>query len=331
MQPYPPVQQPPPPAHQRPRVANAAMAIVLVVALGVIGVAIASPETVRSAFAPNPVSTLPGGGTTAPSTKKTTASPTSGPWIPQPSTTRTTRTTTTPSILPTPTGEQSLSGNPIYQAGGMTKQVCAPPGWPSDGPAGQAFYATSKTCLENAWRPLFERVRLEYDAPKVIVPTGASVSSPCGSMDGKDYAAFYCNANQAIYMPIQTLQEGAVPLIYLSVFAHEFGHHVQQLTGTLSESWERERAAGINTPAGLELSRRLELQAQCYSGLFVETAVDSGGPFTRADVGPVLDRYGNTGADTHGNAEHRQSWWTRGMQNQIGLCDTWSASSAEVS
>lgn len=306
------------------------MAIVLVVALGVIGVAIASPETVRSAFGPNPVSTLPGGGTTAPSTKKTTASPTSGPWIPQPSTTRTTRTTTTPSVLPTPTKEQALSGNPIYQAGGMTKQVCAPPGWPSDGPAGQAFYATSKTCLENAWRPLFERVSMEYDAPSVMVPTGASVTSPCGSMDGKDYAAFYCSGNQTLYMPIQTLQEGALPLIYLSVFAHEFGHHVQQLTGTLSESWKRQRTAGIKSPAGLELSRRLELQAQCYSGLFVEAAVDSGGPFTRADVGPVLDRYGNTGRDTHGTSAHRQSWWTRGMQNQIGLCNTWSASSAEV-
>ncbi|WP_276824761.1 neutral zinc metallopeptidase, partial [Mycolicibacterium mageritense] len=253
----------------------------LVVALGVIGVAIASPESVRSAFAPNTVPTLPGGGTTAATTK---ATPTTG------STTRTTsrrttttRTTTTPSILPTPTGEQSLSGNPIYQAGGMAQQVCAPPGWPSDGPSGEAFYGAALPCVERAWQPLFERTKLEYDDPALLVPTGTTSTSPCGTVSTADASAFYCSANQTIYMTIRGITAdwtGGDPLDYLSLFAHEFGHHVQHLTGTTKEQNRRERQAGPQSPAGLELRRRSELQVQCYSGMFIQSIIDSGGPYT---------------------------------------------------
>lgn len=212
----------------------------------------------------------------------------------------------------------------------MLKQVCSPPGWPSDAAAGEAFYAGALPCLERAWQPLLGRVSMVYDTPIVMVPTGTTISTPCGITSAGDVAAFYCSGNRTIYMPLVSIDEGAQPLIYLSIFAHEFGHHVQELTGTLDESWAREYEAGPGTPAGLEWSRRLELQAQCFSGMFVESVVDSGGPFTRAQVGPVLDRYADTGSETHGNSEHRQSWWTRGGQNQIALCNTWIASSAEV-
>jgi predicted metalloprotease len=334
MQPYPFAHQPHPQANQRPRVASAVTALVLVVALGVIGVAIGSPETVRSAFAPNPVSTLPGGGTTASSTKKTTASPTSGPWIPQPSTTRTTRTTTTPSILPTPTGEQSLSGNPIYQAGGMAQQVCAPPGWPSDGPSGEAFYMAALPCVERAWQPLFERTKLEYDDPTVLVPTGTTSTSPCGTVSTTDASAFYCSANQTIYMTIRGITAdwtGGDPLDYLSLFAHEFGHHVQHLTGTTKEQNRRERQAGPKSPAGLELRRRSELQVQCYSGMFIQSIIDSGGPYTRADFDAARTfNFSYRSSPTHGTSDNHGQWWVRGTGNQIATCHTWSAPSAEV-
>ena len=49
-----------------------------------------------------------------------------------------------------------------------------PPGYPSDGPAGQAFYSAALPCVERAWQPLFERARMEYGTPKVMVPAGRS-------------------------------------------------------------------------------------------------------------------------------------------------------------
>lgn len=310
------------------RVANVALAVVLVVALTAIGVAIASPQTIRSAFAPAPVSTLPGGGTTAPSTAKTTPAATS-------SRTTTTRTSTTPSIVPPPTGEQALSGNPILQAGGMAKQVCAPPGYPSDGPAGEAFYRAALPCVERAWQPVFERARMEYDTPKVMVPTGAVATSPCGTVSTEEAAAFYCPTVETIYMPIAGLPESWTegrPANYLSVFAHEFGHHVQELIGTLDEAHRRERNAGRESPAGLQVSRQTELQVQCFAGMFIESITDSGGPFTRPDIDAVRRfEYGSGGSSpTHGTAANVEGWWVRGLANNPANCDTWSAPAPEV-
>ncbi|MDF2822650.1 MAG: hypothetical protein K0R68_58 [Mycobacterium sp.] len=316
------------PAPRRSSGAQIALVATLVVALGVIGVAIASPESIRSA--------LPGAETVAPTTTARTTSAAA-------STTRTTTsraastptTTTSPSFQPVPIGEPALTANPILQAGGMQKQVCGPPDYPGDGPAGEAFYAAALPCVERAWQPLFERVRMEYDAPKVMVPAGTTATSPCGTTSTAEAAAFYCPVNETIYMPIAGLPEAWTegrPLNYLSVFAHEFGHHVQGLTGVLDEAYSRERRVGRDSPAGLEISRRTELQVQCFAGMFVESIVDSGGPFTRPDIDSVRRfEYGSgTGSPTHGTAANVEGWWVRGIRNQIADCNTWSASSAEV-
>jgi predicted metalloprotease len=306
------------------------LAIVMAVVLGVIAVAIVKPEIFRSS-----------GTTTSAPTAKSTAGSTSES---RTTTTRSTRTTTartttststTPSVQPVPTGEQALSGNPIFQAGGMAKQVCGPPGYPSDEPSGEAFYAAALPCVERAWQPLFERVRMEYDRPQVMVPAGTTATSPCGTVSTEEAAAFYCSSNETIYMPIAGLPESWTegrPLNYLSVFAHEFGHHVQELTGTFDEGWERMREAGRETPAGLETNRRLELQVQCFAGMFVESIVDSGGPFARPDIDHTRRFEYGSGNDspTHGTAANVEGWWVRGIRNQIADCNSWSASSAEV-
>jgi hypothetical protein len=324
--PYIPVPGPYPPAAPAPRRSagvQIALAAVLVIALGVIGVAIASPESIRSA--------LPGADTATRTTSvaASTTQPASTPGASTP------RTTTSPSVQPVPIGEPALTANPIYQAGGMAKQVCGPPGYPSNGPAGEAFYAAALPCVERAWQPLFERVRMEYDAPKVLVPTGTTASSPCGTTSASAAAAFYCPINETIYMPIAGLPEvwtESRPLNYLSVFSHEFGHHVQALTGVIEEAFTRERRVGQKSPAGFEISRRTELQVQCFAGMFVESIVDSGGPFTRSDVDSVRRfEYGSgRGSPTHGTAANTEGWWVRGTSNQIADCNTWTASSAEV-
>ncbi|MDF2822648.1 MAG: hypothetical protein K0R68_56 [Mycobacterium sp.] len=332
--PYPPALPHHPQTAGRTRLVSAATAIVLVVALAVIGVAIASPEAVRSAFAPNPVSTLPGGGTTAASsTKKTSGSPTSGPWIPQPSTTgkttsRTTRTTTTRTTTSTPrvpTGEAALAGNPLLRVGGMAKQACSPPGWPSDAAAAQGFNDVAVRCLASAWTPLLDRAGMQYTPPLVFAPSG-TFNTPCGSGD----YALYCSSNNGIYLPLGIINRDwdGFPFVHLAMVSHEFGHHVQELSGSLGEAWSQRRKVGTNSPAGLEWSRRMELQAECFSGLFLGSVVDSGGPFTQSDLSDVIQAY--IGDETHGTSANGDAWLMRGSENQIARCNTWVASSAEV-
>src|SRR5207244_1994613 len=92
-------------------------------------------------------------------------------------------------------------------------------------------------------------------------------------------AAFYCPQNHTIYMPYDTLQTdqyGAHPGVYLAVLAHEYGHHVQALSGVFDAYWEQRYDAGADTETGLELSRRLELQAQCFSGMFLAATYSRG-------------------------------------------------------
>ena len=181
---------------------------------------------------------------------------------------------------------------------------------------------------------------LEYRAPTVLVPTGSRISSPCGStnLETENVAAFYCSSNEALYMPPKGLnvdRYGNQPAIYLAVFAHEYGHHVQLVSGILTAQGRIENLSGRTSEAGLESSRRLELQAQCFSGLFVKSVSDTGGQFTSADYRTVYEdqeRGNRPGAlRDHGTYAHSQGWWDTGYQsNRLARCNTWAASSGDV-
>ncbi|MFV1356627.1 hypothetical protein [Mycolicibacterium fortuitum] len=77
----------------------------------------------------------------------------------------------------------------------------------------------------------------------------------------------------------------------------------------------------------------MELQAQCFSGMFVGSIVDTGGRFTTADYQVIAD--GNWDAVSprdHGSPEHSGSWWDHGYRlNKIGECNTWLSPAGDVS
>ena len=258
------------------------------------------------------------------------------------SATRTRTTSSTPTAPPTPTGPAALGDNPLFSDPevGLAKQACRPVGWPKDSAAGKPFFESVGKCLNTAWAPLVTAAGLEFHTGAVVVPTGTKINSPCGvtNMETENVAAFYCSSDETLYMPVAGFEPeryGNQPLIYIGVFAHEFGHHIQNITGILDEENKQERANGRKSAAGLEISRRTELEAQCFSGMFVGSIVDSGGPFTQDDYKAVLKdsaRGDRPGDDRdHGTSDHSRAWWNQGYtENAIGDCNTWRATSADV-
>jgi uncharacterized protein len=120
------------------------------------------------------------------------------------------------------------------------------------------------------------------------------------------------------------------------VVAHEFGHHVQKLLGTEASMREAQRAKPSQRNA---LSVRLELQADCYAGVWGHSAYEQG-KVGRDEIAQALDAAAAVGDDriqresrgrvvpetfTHGSAADRQKWFTAGMQSgNPDQCDTFA-------
>ncbi len=264
-----------------------------------------------------------------------------------------TTTTTSDSPTSTPAGGASATGqanqptkilaladHPILQDpnAGLANRACELPPWQSTPEGAEAFFTAARVCLDEAWGPFLQAYNLPFTPPRLHFPKAASFDTQCGTINvGIATAAYYCEGD--LYLPfdgLQTDQYGDAPGVYLALFAHEYGHHVQELAGIMDAAWERIYAEGQDSPAGQEMSRRKELQAQCFSGMFLGAHVDRGGSVTRAMYDAAWYDQETRGDDTSGTRDHGSNanyakWWRAGAyDNRIVDCNTFAAPSEDV-
>ncbi len=261
-----------------------------------------------------------------------------------PTSTRSGYRTTTAVTTTKPAGPQPVAAtatNPLFadQNSGLINISCDYPQWGSNVAAAKAFFQAATSCLDRMWQPVLAAQNLPFSSPTVSVPVSdADTVSPCTSSGGS-YAAFYCSVNNTIYMPlnhIQTEMYGDRWYIYLNVFAHEYGHHIQAISGISQKSNRDRYNAGVNSSTGLELSRRLELEAQCFDGMFMGSSEAVGTVSTDQANFVKKDNYerGDDNADVrdHGQNQHYGAWYTQGQENnRTWMCNTWSSPSDAVS
>ncbi|WP_146100649.1 neutral zinc metallopeptidase [Nocardia nova] len=255
--------------------------------------------------------------------------------------TRTTRAAPTSTKPAGPQPVVATANNPLFgdHDSGLINIECGYPRWGSSVAAATAFFNAEKDCLDRMWQPVLQAANLPFSSPTVSVPArGVDAVSPCTSSGG-NYAAFYCSTNNTIYMPLDHLQVeqfGDQAEIYASVFAHEYGHHVQGISGISDKENKDRYDAGVRSAVGLELSRRLELEAQCFGGMWVGSS-QFVGSLTTDQVGRIRRtnyRRGDQAGDMrdHGTPDHYGAWYDQGHDNnRTWMCNTWNSPSDSVS
>ncbi|MFI9386204.1 neutral zinc metallopeptidase [Kutzneria sp. NPDC052558] len=338
----PPLSNGPGPPRRRPsRAPVVAIVVVAAVLIGVAAIGLSrlgySRPAAESGATPTAMATLdPPTTTTTPSrtTPRTTTPPPT-------TTSRHPSTSSAPPSSAQPAGPRAvvkLGDNPLFEVGGLPPTNCKLSRWTTDPAGAERFFRSALPCLDAAWAPVMKAANLPFSPPDLAFPGGTTWHSQCGSEEAGSgrVAAFYCPTDNTIYMPFSALQTdmyGAHPGTYLAVFAHEYGHHVQDLAG-IEDAYTQATYATRSPDERMELSRRLELEAQCFSGMFL--AATAG----RGDVDDNITREAQNSQDRgdhngpprdHGTDEHAMGWWNSGFQrNSLSQCDTWLASAADV-
>jgi len=204
------------------------------------------------------------------------------------------------------------------------------------------FVSTVLADTEDVWKQVFAQGGATYKEPRLVLFRGA-VGTACGTGQSA-MGPFYCPGDHKVYLDTTFFEEldqrfgapGDFAQAY--VVAHEVGHHVQNLLGLSDRVHRARERAGEGE--GNQLSVRLELQADCYAGVWGHYAaqhdlLDPGdaeeGLRAAASIGDDRLQRQTQGrvvpeSFTHGSSEQRVSWLRRGLESgQIDSCDTFAA------
>lgn len=226
-----------------------------------------------------------------------------------------------------------LEDHPLLTGGVRLPQVtCTMPRFGRDEARLRAYYIPLRDCLDDAWRTALTGAGLRWSSPRMNLAEHPGEVF-CGDFEAADFTAAYCPDSEMIFLPIDRLTrvDRGSAAVHLGVFAHEYAHHVQATVGILEAAYQREDQLGRDTADGEELSRRTELQADCFAGLFLAAAAGRGSISRHlAESAVNTFRYG-TLAKTHGPGSRQHAWARRGYeQRTAAACNTWAAPASEV-
>ncbi len=218
---------------------------------------------------------------------------------------------------------------------------------PSQRPAAENqladFVSVVLADTEDTWQALFQQAGQRYQEPHLVLFTGVT-GSACGRAQSA-MGPFYCPGDHKVYIDLQFYEDmrtrfgapGDFAQAY--VIAHEVGHHVQTLLG-ISDQVRRAQQRASKTEAN-QLQVRMELQADCFSGIWAHHADRTRHILERGDVAEALNAAAAIGDDrlqkqaqgyvvpesfTHGSSAQRARWFNRGLESgTMEACDTFSA------
>lgn len=192
---------------------------------------------------------------------------------------------------------------------------------------------------ENVWGAYFQKHGAQYQVPKLVLYRGATQTA-CG-MGSAQAGPFYCPGDNKLYIDLSFYNTMKTELgaggdaAFAYVLAHEVGHHVQTLLGTIqkvNQAQQRVSKAEANA-----LSVKLELQADCYAGVWAYYA-EKDGLFEVGDIEEAYNAAEAVGDDrlqhraqgytvphtfTHGTSAQRKQWFNKGLQTgDINQCNT---------
>ena len=242
-----------------------------------------------------------------------------------------------------------INGAQILSSGGQIEQQNGPP------PVDDARTSETKDFIaavlgdtEDRWTDIFNGMGQTYHPPRLRLFSGA-IDGGCG-MAQAAMGPFYCPQDKNIYLDMSFFQDiqnkfdacasdKACRFSEAYVIAHEVGHHVQDELGLL-HTVQAQQASSSQT-ASNALQVRIELQADCYAGVWANRAQQKHSFLDPGDVDQALQTASAIGDDrlqkemqgyvvpdsfTHGTSEERKRWFQNGFNSgQVSACDTMSA------
>ena len=227
-------------------------------------------------------------------------------------------------------------GEPLVQQSAPAQKV------PANDTMGQ-FVATVLADTEDVWGKIFRQGGSQYQEPKLVLFRGA-VGTACGTGQAA-MGPFYCPGDQKVYIDLsfydQLKNQLGAPGDFAQayVIAHEVGHHVQHLLGITGKV--DQMRARVSKVEYNKLSVKLELQADCFAGVWAHHADQQRQILEQGDVQEAMNAAAKIGDDalqraqtgqvvpdsfTHGTSAQRQRWFNMGLQTgSMHACDTFSA------
>ena len=209
------------------------------------------------------------------------------------------------------------------------------------------FVAAILGDTEDRWKEIFQKSNQSYRAPRLVMFSGSTDQS-CGRVAQAAMGPFYCPTDRTVYIDTSFFRDlenrfhgcsgKACQFSQAYVIAHEVGHHVQNLLGVLPKVQDMQR--GADRREANQLQVRVELQADCFAGVWAHHSEQAKHMIEPGDVEAALQTAAAIGDDTlqrkaqgrvvpdsftHGSSEQRMRWFNTGLKNgTVSSCNTFN-------